>query len=81
MVALYTPLDPQTGTIYQRLLKATDVTMVYADSPEMIAPATDDQPFFNQHTRWSSIRWHTISDLFEQGKWAAWRWKIGPWLK
>jgi hypothetical protein len=68
VAALYAPLDPQTGTIYQRLLNATDVTRVYADSPDMIAPATDNQPFFNQHTRWSSIGWHTISDLFHQGK-------------
>jgi MFS family permease len=68
VAALYTPLDPQTGTIYQRLLNATDVTTVYADSPDMIAPATDNQPFFNQHTRWSSIGWHTIGDLFHQGK-------------
>jgi SAM-dependent methyltransferase len=68
VAALYTPLDPQTGTIYQRLLNAADVTSVYADSPDMIAPATDNQPFFNQHTRWSSIGWHTISDLFHQGK-------------
>jgi SAM-dependent methyltransferase len=66
--ALYTPLDPQTGTIYQRLLNATDATTVYAESPDMIAPATDNQPFFNQHARWSSIGWHTISDLFHQGK-------------
>jgi SAM-dependent methyltransferase len=68
VAALYSPLDPQTGTIYQHLLNATDVTTVYADSPDMIAPATDNQPFFNQHTRWSRIGWHTISDLFHQGK-------------
>jgi MFS family permease len=68
VAALYSPLDPQTGTIYQHLLNATDVTTVYADSPDMIAPATDNQPFFNQHTRWSSIGWHAISDLFHQGK-------------
>ncbi len=70
VAALYTPLDPQTGTIYQQLLKATDVTTVYANSTDMIAPATDNQPFFNQHTRWSSIGWHTIGDLFHQGKMA-----------
>lgn len=68
VAVLYSPLDPQTGTIYQHLLNATDVTTVYADSADMIAPATDNQPFFNQHTRWSSIGWHTISDLFRQGK-------------
>ena len=81
VAALYTPLDPQTGTIYQRLLNARDVRTVYADSPDMIAPATDNQPFFNQHARWSSIGWHTISDLFHQGKMGAWRSKIAPWPK
>ena len=81
VAALYTPLDPPTGTIYQRLLNATDVTTVYADSPEMIAPATDNQPFFNQHTRWSSIGWHTISDLFQQGKMGRMALKIAPWPK
>src|SRR5207253_8424847 len=25
-----------------------------------------DKPFFNQHTRWSQMRWHTIVDLFSQ---------------
>lgn len=68
VAALYTPLDPHPGAIYQRLLNATDVATIYADSPAMIAPATDNQPFFNQHTRWSGIDWHTIGDLFHQGK-------------
>lgn len=65
---LYTPLDAPADTIYQRLLKAPDVHAVYAADRHQIAPATDNQPFFNQHTRWSSIDWHTIRDLFSQGK-------------
>ncbi|NJD31311.1 MAG: hypothetical protein FIB04_05430 [Gammaproteobacteria bacterium] len=65
---LYTPLDAPADTIYQRLLTAPDVRAVYAADPHQIAPATDNQPFFNQHTRWSSIDWSTIRDLFSQGK-------------
>ena len=65
---LYTPLDAPADTIYQRLLNAPDVRAVYANEPHQIAPATDNQPFFNQHTRWSSIGWDTIRDLFSQGK-------------
>jgi len=65
---LYSPLDPETGTIYQRLLSAPDVQVVYRSEPDQIAPATDNQPFFNQHTRWSSIGWGTIRDLFSQGR-------------
>jgi hypothetical protein len=65
---LYTPLDPPADTIYQRLLTAPDVRKVYAAEPHQIQPATDNQPFFNQHTRWTSINWETIRDLFSQGK-------------
>ena len=65
---LYTPLDAPAGTIYQRLLLAPDVHAIYASEPNQIAPATDNQPFFNQHTRWSNIGWDTIRDLFSQGK-------------
>jgi hypothetical protein len=65
---LYTPLDAPADTIYQRLLTTPDLRTVYAADPHQIAPATDNQPFFNQHTRWSSIRYTTIRDLFSQGK-------------
>lgn len=65
---LYTPLDPGAGTIYQRLLSAPDARTVYAAEQTQIAPPTDNQPFFNQHTRWSNIRWGTIRDLFSQGR-------------
>ena len=65
---LYSPLDPPADTVYQRLLKSPDLKAVYARDRHQIAPATDDRPFFNQHTRWSSIDSHTIRDLFSQGK-------------
>src|SRR5215469_16500671 len=45
---------------YQALLadlaKSPDLAPIYAASQEMIRPATDDKPFFNQRTRWSSLR-------------------------
>jgi len=65
---LYTPLDAPSDTLYQRLLRSPDLRAVYAADPHQIAPATDNQPFFNQHTRWSSIRFSTVHDLFSQGK-------------
>jgi hypothetical protein len=65
---LYTPLDEPADTIYQRLLKAPDLREVYAANRHQIAPATDNRPFFNQRTRWSSIDFATIRDLFSQGK-------------
>ena len=48
--------------------RAPDVRTVYAAEPHQIQPATDNQPFFNQHTRWTSISWDTIRDLFSQGR-------------
>jgi MFS family permease len=68
VVRLYTPLDAPAGTIYQRLLSVPDARTIYAAEQQQLAPATDNQPFFNQHTRWSNIRWGTIRDLFSQGK-------------
>ena len=68
VVRLYTPLDAPADTIYQRLLTAPDVRAIYAAEPHLIAPATDNQPFFNQHTRWSNLGWNTVRDLFSQGK-------------
>jgi hypothetical protein len=65
---LYTPLDAPADTIYQRLLMAPDLRAIYAVEPHLVAPATDNQPFFNQHTRWPDIGWNTIRDLFSQGK-------------
>jgi hypothetical protein len=43
-----------------------DLESVFQSSDTQLAAATDDQPFFNQHTRWSRIRWNTIIDMFSQ---------------
>jgi len=63
---LYSPGEPASGSIYYRLLTAPDLRAVYASEPAQIEPATDDRPFFNQHTRWSTINWKTFQDIFTQ---------------
>jgi hypothetical protein len=65
---LYAPDDPHPGSIYQAIATATDLPAIYAANATLLAPATDDRPFFNQHLRWSSIRWSTVSDIFQQGR-------------
>jgi hypothetical protein len=63
---LYSPLEPHEGSIYHTLLTAPDLQAVYAAQAAQLAPATDDRPFFNQHTRWSRINLNTFGDLFRQ---------------
>ncbi|MBF5040979.1 MULTISPECIES: spermidine synthase [Myxococcaceae] len=63
---LYAPDHVQPGSLYQRLLEAPDVRAVYAAEPAQLAPATDDRPFFNQRSRWSSLGPSTLKDLFAQ---------------
>jgi hypothetical protein len=63
---LYSPLEPRVGSIYHTLVTAPDLRAVYRAQAAQIEPATDDRPFFNQHTRWSSINLNTIRDLLTQ---------------
>jgi hypothetical protein len=65
---LYAPDDRHPGSIYQTLAATNDLPAVYAANAALLVPATDDRPFFNQHERWSSIRWAAVSDVFQQGK-------------
>lgn len=64
----YTPNEPPSDSIYYRLLTAPDLRTVYAGETAQIEPATDDRPFFNQHTRWSSINRKTFQDMFTQNR-------------
>jgi hypothetical protein len=68
---LYSPLDPREGGIYHTLATATDLQSVYRAQIAQIEPATDDRPFFNHHTRWSSINLNTFRDLFTQQRLGA----------
>lgn len=64
----YSPGEPGSGSTYEHLLTAPDLRAVYAAEPAQIEPATDDRPFFNQHTRWSSINRKTFQDIFTQNR-------------
>jgi hypothetical protein len=55
----YSPFQAP-GNDYQALLadlaKSPDLERIYNSSRDVLRPATDDKPFFNQRRRWSSLR-------------------------
>ncbi|HUA16668.1 MAG TPA: hypothetical protein VMG31_15345 [Verrucomicrobiae bacterium] len=65
---LYSPDEKPAGSLCAEMVSAPRLADVLEQNDSELAPATDDKPFFNQHTRWSRIRWHTIVDLFSQNK-------------
>jgi hypothetical protein len=67
-IVLYAPDHIEPGSLYQQIVDAPDLNTVIHSTAIQLEPATDDKPFFNQHTRWSSIRWSMIRDLFSQDK-------------
>ncbi len=69
LVVLYDPFNPGKN-IYDSVLMAKDLTVFYQNYPFEIAPATDNQPFFNHHTRWSALNIQAFRDIFSQRKMA-----------
>ena len=63
---LYAPDEKQPDSLYSRIINAADFADVLRRTDSQLEAATDDKPFFNQHTRWSRIRWGTLVDLFSQ---------------
>jgi len=63
---LYAPDEKHAGSLYAQIVEAPDIEAVFRTTDSQLAAATDDKPFFNQHTRWSRLRWNTIVDLFSQ---------------
>jgi predicted membrane-bound spermidine synthase len=63
---LYAPDEKPTVSLFAQIVGAPHLEEVFRDNDLQLAAATDDKPFFNQHTRWSRIRWSTIVDLFSQ---------------
>jgi Spermine/spermidine synthase domain len=54
----YSPFRPprdEFETLLADLAKSPDVERIYTSSGDLLRPATDDQPFFNQRMRWSSL--------------------------
>ena len=64
---LYDPVE-RYSNIYDSVLKTARPETLYAGYPYEIAPATDDQPYFNHHVRWSSIGWQSFRDIFSQDR-------------
>jgi hypothetical protein len=55
----YSPFQaPRNGyeTLLADLAESPDLGPIYASSTDLLRPATDDKPFFNQRKRWSSLR-------------------------
>jgi hypothetical protein len=67
---LYSPDEQPSASshLYYEIATAPDLQAIYQRTDSQLAPATDDKPFFNQHMRWSRIRWHTVVELFSQPK-------------
>jgi hypothetical protein len=63
---LYAPDERPPDSLSAQIVVAAQLEEVIQSNDSQLAAATDDKPFFNQHTRWSRIRWNTIVDLFSQ---------------
>ena len=59
---------PHAGSILHTILTTPDLPAFYQTQARQYEPATDDRPFFNHHTRWSSINWQTFKELFTHKK-------------
>jgi len=67
----YSPFDAPRNE-YQLLLadlvKSPNLEQVYASNRQLLRPATDDQPFFNQRMRWSSLRPGVLKAVLGAGR-------------
>ena len=66
LAVLYSPDEKPANSLSAQIVSAVQLDDVLRSNDSQLAAATDDKPFFNQHTRWSRIRWRTIVDLFSQ---------------
>jgi spermidine synthase len=65
---LYAPDERPAGSLCAEIVEAARLQDVLNRNDSQLSAATDDKPFFNQHARWSRIRWKTIVDLFSQNR-------------
>lgn len=66
-LVLYNPYN-RVNNIYDSVLTINSLAGFYQNYPFEISPATDNQPFFNHHTRWSSLSVESFKDIFSQQK-------------
>jgi hypothetical protein len=62
---LYEPFT-KNQNIYDSVLTTKSLPGLYHNYPFKISPATDNEPFFNHHTRWSALDWSAFKDIFSQ---------------
>ena len=67
LVVLYDPFNPGKN-IYDSVLTTKNLSGFYQNYPFEIAPATDNKPFFNHHTRWSALNVAGIQRYFFTAK-------------
>ena len=56
----------QYSNIYDSILRSADLKNLYKLYPFEISPSTDNEPFFNHHSRWSSLNGKSFTDIFSQ---------------
>jgi hypothetical protein len=66
-IILYDPFIHQQN-IYDSVLTFANLKNLYTMLPYEVAPATDNKPFFNHHSRWSSLNLASFKDIFSQKK-------------
>ncbi|HXM94129.1 MAG TPA: hypothetical protein VOA64_07720 [Candidatus Dormibacteraeota bacterium] len=49
------------------LLTSPDPARIYASSAELLSPATDDRPFFNERARWSRLNLRALRSVLALG--------------
>lgn len=60
---LYSPFAAPGESVYRSLLTAPDLEAEYRAHAAQLAPATDDRPFFNHTTRWSTLDSEVVRGL------------------
>jgi len=60
---LYSPRAPERFPTYHRIASTPDLGALYRSGRRQLAPATDDRPFFNHLSRWSSLDFATLRGM------------------
>ncbi len=58
--------SPYNQRLYD-LVNAASLQPIYGATTELLSPATDDQPFFNERMRWTAIRPSDFRDVLSSG--------------
>jgi hypothetical protein len=59
--------SPYNKRLYE-IVNAPSLQAIYGGTTELLSPATDDQPFFNERMRWTAVRPSDFRDVLSSGK-------------